>query len=103
LKRRRAPGREAAVSRSWPEKRVRRSKAENFRFGLNFAIAGADLERGRRRRAFSFGTYQMASIRPGNSDPIPVQASQHRVGTILIRFVGILIAAVAVMALLWSR
>ena len=45
----------------------------------------------------------MENIRPGNSDPIPVQASQHHIGTILIRFVGILIAAVAVMALLWSR
>ena len=45
----------------------------------------------------------MESIRPNNTDPIPVQASQHHVGTILIRFIGILIAAIAVMALLWSR
>ena len=45
----------------------------------------------------------MESIRPNNTDPIPVQTSQHHVGTILIRFVGILIAATAVMALLWSR
>ena len=45
----------------------------------------------------------MESIRPGNSDPIPVPASQHHVGTILIRFVGILFAAIAGMALLWSR
>ena len=44
----------------------------------------------------------MESIRPNQSEPIPVQASQHHVGTIAIRFVGILIAAVAVMALLWS-
>ena len=45
----------------------------------------------------------MESIRPNNNEPIPVQASQHHVGTILVRFVGILIATVAVMALLWSR
>jgi hypothetical protein len=45
----------------------------------------------------------MDSIRPGNSDQIPVPASQHHVGAILIRFVGILFAAIAVMALLWSR
>lgn len=45
----------------------------------------------------------MESIRPGNGDPIPVQASQRHVGTILIRFVGILFATMAVMALLWSR
>ena len=45
----------------------------------------------------------MESIRPGNSEPIPVQASQHHVGTILVRFVGILVAIVVVMALLWSH
>ncbi|HEY0851791.1 MAG TPA: hypothetical protein VGD96_17895 [Bradyrhizobium sp.] len=45
----------------------------------------------------------MESIRPSNTDPIPVQTSQHHLGTILIRFVGILIAATTVMALLWSR
>jgi hypothetical protein len=45
----------------------------------------------------------MESIRPNDSDPLPVQASQHHVGTILIRFVGILVATVAVMTLLWSR
>ncbi len=45
----------------------------------------------------------MESIRPNQSEPIPVQASQHGVGTLLIRFVGILTAAIAVMALLWSR
>jgi hypothetical protein len=43
----------------------------------------------------------MESIRPNQSEP--VQASQHHVGTILFRFVGILVATVAVMALLWSR
>ena len=58
---------------------------------------------GRRRRAFIFGTYLMESIRPNQSEPIPVQASSHHVGTILIRFVGILFVAVAVLALLWSR
>ena len=45
----------------------------------------------------------MESIRPNNSEPIPVQASQHHVGTILIRFVGILIVAVAALALIWSH
>jgi hypothetical protein len=45
----------------------------------------------------------MESIRPNQPQPIPVQASQHHVGTILVRFVGILSASIAVMALLWSR
>jgi hypothetical protein len=55
------------------------------------------------RVGVQFWDSSMESIRPNNSDPIPVQASQHHVGTILIRFVGILVAAIAVMALLWSR
>jgi hypothetical protein len=54
------------------------------------------------RRAFSFGTYPMESIGQNNSEPIPVRVSQHHVGTIVIRFVGSLILAIAVMALLWS-
>jgi hypothetical protein len=44
----------------------------------------------------------MESVGPNNGEPIPVRASQHHVGTILIRFVGSLIVAIAVMALLWS-
>jgi hypothetical protein len=45
----------------------------------------------------------MESIRPNNSEPIPVRASQQHVGTIVVRFIGILVVTVAVMALLWSR
>ena len=44
----------------------------------------------------------MEGIRPGNTEPIQVRASQHRLGTLLIMFVGILIAATAALALLWS-
>jgi hypothetical protein len=84
--------------RSGPENPHRKKQDRNFRFDLNLQIAAGD-----QKRAFSSGTLSMESIRPGNTDPIPVQTSQHHVGTILIRFVGILIAAVAVMALLWSR
>jgi hypothetical protein len=45
----------------------------------------------------------MQSVRPDSTDPIPLRHSQHSVGTIMIRFVGLLVAAVVVMALLWSR
>ena len=45
----------------------------------------------------------MKSLRPDNTDPIPLRASPHRMGTIMIRFVGLLLAAVVVMALIWSR
>jgi len=45
----------------------------------------------------------MESIRPDNTDPIPLRTSPHGVVPLTIRFVGLLIAAIAVMALIWSR
>jgi hypothetical protein len=45
----------------------------------------------------------MKSIRPDNTDPIPLQAAPHRVGTIMMRFVGLLFVAVVALALAWSR
>jgi hypothetical protein len=43
----------------------------------------------------------MNSVRPDSTDPIPLRVSQHRMGTILIRFVGLLIVAVVILALAW--
>jgi hypothetical protein len=45
----------------------------------------------------------MESIRPDTPDPIPLRGSPHRVGTIMIRFVGLLFLAVAAMALVYLR
>jgi hypothetical protein len=45
----------------------------------------------------------MQSIRPDNSDPIPLRTDPPRMGTIMIRFAGLLVVAVVVLALLWSR
>jgi hypothetical protein len=45
----------------------------------------------------------MQSIRPEHSDPIPLRTSPHRMGTIVIRFVGLLIVAVVILAMAWSR
>ena len=45
----------------------------------------------------------MESVRPDNADPIPMQRSQHHVGSIMIRFVGLLLIFVVVMGLLWSH
>jgi hypothetical protein len=45
----------------------------------------------------------MQSIRPDNSDPIPLRTSPHRMGTLMIRFVGLLFVAVVILALAWSR
>ena len=45
----------------------------------------------------------MQSIRPDNTDPIPLRHAPPRMGTIMIRFVGLLVLAVVVLALVWSR
>jgi hypothetical protein len=45
----------------------------------------------------------MKSVRPDNSDPIPMRTPPANMGTIMIRFVGLLVAAVVVLALIWSR
>ena len=44
----------------------------------------------------------MKTIRPDNSDPIPLRVSPHRMGTIMIRFIGLLVLATVAMALAWS-
>ena len=43
----------------------------------------------------------MKTIRPNHTDPIPLRGSRHRMGTIMLRFVGLLFLAVVVMALAW--
>jgi hypothetical protein len=50
-----------------------------------------------------FGDFCMESVRPDNTDPIPLRRSSHSMGTILIRFIGLLAVAVVVLALIWSR
>jgi hypothetical protein len=45
----------------------------------------------------------MQSIRPDNSDPIPLRTSLHRMGTLMVRFIGLLFVAVVILALAWSR
>jgi hypothetical protein len=45
----------------------------------------------------------MQNVRPENTDPLPMRSSPPRVGTIVIRFVGLLIVTVAALALVWSR
>jgi hypothetical protein len=47
------------------------------------------------------GQILMKTIRPDNTDPIPLRVSQHRMGSIMIRFVALLLLAVVVMALAW--
>jgi hypothetical protein len=51
----------------------------------------------------TLGISCMKTIRPDNSDPIPLQTQPQHIGTIMIRFVGLLVAAVVILALIWSR
>jgi len=45
----------------------------------------------------------MKSIRPDSTDPIPLRSASPRMGTIMLRFVGLLVIAIAALALAWSR
>ena len=45
----------------------------------------------------------MESIRPDNADPIPLRPAPSQFGTILLRFVGLLAVAVAILAFVYSR
>jgi hypothetical protein len=45
----------------------------------------------------------MDSIRPEEADPIPLRATPHRVGTIMLRFVGLLFLAVVALTLVYVR
>jgi hypothetical protein len=44
----------------------------------------------------------MKSVRPDNPDPIPLHSAP-RMGTLMIRFVGLLIVTVVLLALIWSH
>jgi hypothetical protein len=50
-----------------------------------------------------WGLISMKSDRPDNPDPIPLRSAPPRMGTIMIRFVGLLVVAVVALALVWSR
>lgn len=45
----------------------------------------------------------MESFRPGKTDPIPLRPAPQRMGTIMIRFCGLLVVAVVLLALIYSR
>ena len=45
----------------------------------------------------------MKTIRPTTTDPIPARSSPPQIGIIIVRFVGLLVVAVAVLAWGWSR
>ena len=50
-----------------------------------------------------WGAYLMQSVQPDNANPIPLRQSPHGMGTLMIRFVGLLTVAVVLMTLIWNR
>jgi hypothetical protein len=71
---------------------------------LNLPGSGCDQERDRHTATNLFGGYIfMKSVRPDNTNPIPLRSAPPRMGTLMIRFVGLLVVAVGVLALIWSR
>jgi hypothetical protein len=45
----------------------------------------------------------MESVRPEITDPIPVRREPPRMGSIIIRFVGLLLFLIAALAIVWLR
>jgi hypothetical protein len=70
---------------------------------LNFPDPGRDQGQAPGRSGGFFPGMFMKTIRPDNTDPIPLRQSPHRVGTIMLRFGGLLLLAIVVLVLVWSR
>jgi hypothetical protein len=68
-------------------------------------LPGPDAGQGRHHRtATALSDYRfMKTIRPDNAESMPLRHTPPRVGTILIRFIGLLVLAVVVLTLAWSR
>jgi hypothetical protein len=49
------------------------------------------------------GNQSVKTIRPNTTDPIPLRNSPPKMGTIMVRFVVLLVVAVGLLALVWSR
>ena len=45
----------------------------------------------------------IAAIQANNGDPIPLRASQQRIGTLVLRFIGLLFLSITALALVWIR
>jgi hypothetical protein len=45
----------------------------------------------------------MKTVRPDHTDPIPLRTTSPGMGTIMIRFAGLLLVAVVILVLAWNR
>jgi hypothetical protein len=69
---------------------------------LNVPRSGRDQQQAPSRGGLA-GDIFMQSVRPEQSDPMPLRRSPPGMGMIMIRFIGLLVLAVVVLALVWSR
>jgi len=51
----------------------------------------------------NWGECRMETVQPDDTDPAPLRAPPPHVGSIIVRFVGLLLASMTALALLWSR
>ncbi|MEH2479172.1 hypothetical protein V1282_002529 [Nitrobacteraceae bacterium AZCC 2146] len=70
---------------------------------MNFIRLRRHQELRRTAAARFWGNQFVKTIRPNNSDPIPLRTTSPKMGTIIARFVGLLFVAVAILAWAWSR
>jgi hypothetical protein len=70
---------------------------------LNATEAGRDQGLAPHVRGDTGTRRDMESFRPEKTDPIPLRPTPHQIGTIMIRFCGLLVIAVVVLTLIYIR
>jgi hypothetical protein len=53
--------------------------------------------------AAAVGELSVKTVRPNTTDPIPTRTTPPSMGTIMVRFLALLVVAVGLLALVWSR
>jgi hypothetical protein len=69
---------------------------------LNFNDLSLTKDTGR-KNCLGSGETSVQTIRPNTAAPIPARAAAPKMGTIIVRFSGLLLVAVALLAFAWSR
>lgn len=95
----------AGIASDWIAAASPGSAAVLFRLAprLNWPGPCRDQEQALSKGGNSLGTIFMKSVQPDNSDPMPLRSAPRSMGTLMIRFVGLLVVAVVALALIWSR
>ena len=94
---------EGVSAKDWDSGHAFTQSMQPTRFTLNPPPLPADQCQAPAALRPGLGTFQMESIRPDNTDPIPLRPAPNQFGTIMLRFVGLLAVAIAVLAFVYSR